>query len=79
MSPGDPTRRRATRLLAGLFGPKLTCRGASDLLLRRFDHGLRLLERAAFDRHLALCASCRAYVDSYRTTIELGRAAFRRQ
>lgn len=77
MSPGDATRSRATRLLAGLFGPKLTCREASDLLLRRFDRGLRLLERAAFDRHLALCASCSAYADSYRATIELSRAAFR--
>jgi hypothetical protein len=78
MSAGDPARRRATRLLLGLLGPKLTCRGASDLLVHHFDQGMRLFERAAFQSHLSLCASCRAYVDSYRTTIELGQAAFKR-
>ncbi len=78
MARGEAPRRWATSLLTGLLGPKLTCRGASDLLVHHFDHGLRLLERASFFSHLALCASCRAYVDSYRTTIELGRAAFKR-
>jgi len=27
------------------------------------------------ERHLAVCASCRAYLDSYEKTIALGRAA----
>jgi anti-sigma factor RsiW len=35
-------------------------------------------ERAhEFDRHLAVCPSCRAYLDSYRKTIALSRESFR--
>jgi anti-sigma factor RsiW len=28
-----------------------------------------------FERHLAACPDCRAYLESYRSAIELGRAA----
>jgi len=31
--------------------------------------------RAEFDRHLAVCASCVAYLASYRETIRMTRAA----
>jgi anti-sigma factor RsiW len=31
---------------------------------------------AAFERHLALCPSCAAYLASYRRTIELEKEAF---
>ena len=33
-------------------------------------------ERAEFDKHLAECPWCVAYLDSYRKTIELEQAAF---
>jgi predicted anti-sigma-YlaC factor YlaD len=34
------------------------------------------MRTAAFERHLSLCASCRAYVDSYRRTVMLGKDAY---
>lgn len=33
--------------------------------------------RAEFERHLARCRSCAAYLDGYRATIALARAAHR--
>jgi anti-sigma factor RsiW len=36
-------------------------------------------ERATFDKHLAECHSCVAYLDSYRKTILLEQAAFSSQ
>ena len=32
-------------------------------------------QRESFDRHLAACASCVAYLASYRTTITLAKAS----
>jgi sigma-70-like protein len=34
------------------------------------------LHRAQFDRHLSACPNCRAYLATYRATIELSRRAF---
>ena len=47
-----------------------------DFLWRYEEHDLSPAERRAFDRHLAVCPSCRAYLGSYRKTIALGRAAY---
>jgi hypothetical protein len=38
--------------------------------------GLLAEARAEFDRHLAECPWCVAYLDSYKKTIQLARAAF---
>jgi anti-sigma factor RsiW len=54
----------------------LTCRELIDFLWRYVEDDLTPAERKTFDRHLAMCRSCRAYLDSYRKTIELGRVAF---
>ena len=54
----------------------MTCRELADFLMDYLNEDLPDDVRAAFDRHLALCPNCVAYVKTYRTTIELGRRAF---
>lgn len=39
------------------------------------DDALPPARRAEFERHLAVCASCVAYLASYRETIRLAKAA----
>jgi hypothetical protein len=60
----------------GMFGPMLTCRELTDFLSRYVEGALTQEERKAFERHLSMCRPCRAYVESYRKTIELERSAF---
>ncbi len=63
------------RLLERVLGPMVTCRELVEFLWRYVEEDLSPGERRAFDRHLRLCASCRAYLDSYRKTVALGKAA----
>ena len=58
------------------MGPMLTCRELVDFLWRYVEDDLSPDERRTFDRHLSMCRGCRAYLESYRRTIELGHAAF---
>lgn len=52
------------------------CRDVINEFLMEFVDGqLPEAQRVRFEAHLALCRSCREYLDSYRTTIELARAA----
>lgn len=53
----------------------LTCKMLFDFLGDYVDGTLPGAQREEFERHLARCPSCVAYVDGYRKTIELGRAA----
>lgn len=55
--------------------PLLTCKQLIDFLDDYVDEALSQDERAEFDRHLALCAPCVAYLESYRETVRLGRSA----
>lgn len=64
------------RAVMGLMGPMLTCEELTDFLSRYVEDSLAPVERKAFDRHIAMCRSCRAYVDSYRRTIQLESEAF---
>ncbi len=57
--------------------PYITCRQLIDFLADYLDGGLTAGERHEFDRHLAVCPSCVNYLDSYKTTIQVGKAAFR--
>lgn len=43
------------------------------------DEELDAGTRADFDRHLLVCPSCRAYLASYRETIELARGVAERE
>lgn len=54
----------------------MTCREVADFLLDYVSDTLPADVRAAFERHLGVCPNCRAYLATYRATIELGRAAF---
>ena len=54
----------------------MTCREVAEFLMQYVDGELPAAERAAFDRHVAVCPDCQRYLASYRTTIEAERAAF---
>jgi anti-sigma factor RsiW len=54
----------------------MTCRELADFLMDYLDGSLPADVQSAFDRHLALCPNCVAYVKTYRTTIELSRCAY---
>jgi anti-sigma factor RsiW len=53
----------------------ITCRELIDFLADYTDGSLEPVERQAFDEHLAICPDCQEYVESYRWTIGLERAA----
>jgi anti-sigma factor RsiW len=59
-------------LRSRIFG--MTCRELADFLLAYLDGELNARERSRFDRHLFWCRPCRAYLDSYRTTVQLARS-----
>jgi predicted anti-sigma-YlaC factor YlaD len=53
-----------------------TCRELLEFLDEYRSGALDPMRRNAFDRHLAMCASCRNYLDSYQRTVEMERDAF---
>jgi len=53
----------------------MTCRELLDFLMSYVDDELPPDVRAEFDRHLAICESCVNYLDSYRATVTLEKAA----
>lgn len=54
----------------------LTCKDAIDLLCDYLETSLTPEVLAVLERHLADCAPCRAYLNTYRRTRELtGRVA----
>lgn len=54
----------------------MTCREFTAFIADFLDGGLPAAERQQFDRHLGRCANCARYLESYRTAITLGKAAF---
>ena len=53
-----------------------TCREVITFLDDYYAGELDSMRTNAFERHLALCPSCRNYLHSYRRTIEMEREAF---
>ena len=53
----------------------LNCRELIEFLSAYLDDELPGEERAAFERHLAVCPYCRDYLATYRQTIHLGKRA----
>ena len=56
--------------------PYVTCHELLDFLHLYLENELPEDRRSEFDRHLAVCEACRAYLRQYEETIRLGRAAF---
>jgi len=52
----------------------ITCRELIDFIADYVDGTLDAAARHDFERHLEVCSSCRAYLDSYRKTMALTRA-----
>jgi anti-sigma factor RsiW len=52
-----------------------TCREVVELLFDFLSSALPRDEAAAFERHLAECPDCLAYLKGYRDAIRLGKAA----
>jgi anti-sigma factor RsiW len=53
----------------------MNCREFTEFLHEYLFGDLPAGERAEFDKHLAECPWCVAYLDSYRKTIQLEKAA----
>jgi anti-sigma factor RsiW len=54
----------------------VTCREFTRFILDYLGGALPDSTRARFERHLARCPECRAYLSNYEATIALGRQAF---
>jgi anti-sigma factor RsiW len=54
----------------------MNCREFTEFLHQYLFDSLPPQERAEFDKHLAECPWCVAYLDSYRQTMQLERAAY---
>jgi anti-sigma factor RsiW len=54
----------------------MNCREFTEFLHEYLFGNLPAEERAEFEKHLAECPWCVAYLDSYRKTVELEQAAF---
>ena len=57
--------------------PFITCRELIDFLADYFDGALSEQQSSDFQRHLPLCASCRAYLATYEKTMRLEKHALR--
>ena len=53
----------------------ITCRELISFLIEYLEGSLSRSEHDRFETHLKVCASCRAYLHTYETTIRLERAA----
>lgn len=53
----------------------LTCRDVIDFLLHYVEDELPSQQRKAFDDHLALCAGCVRYLETYKQSIVLAKSA----
>lgn len=53
----------------------LTCRDVDEFLAAYLDQRLEGALRQRFERHLARCSNCVAYLDQYRETTRLVREA----
>lgn len=55
----------------------VTCKTFVEFLMDYLSGELDASQRDAFDRHVADCVACVAYLNTYCETIELEKAAFK--
>ncbi len=55
----------------------MTCRELAEFLSAYLAGELPPMQMVEFERHLAVCDDCVHYIDTYKMTIELGRAALK--
>jgi anti-sigma factor RsiW len=55
--------------------PYITCQELIDFIASYRDNELTPNQRAEFERHLSVCPSCVAYLETYEQTIALTQAA----
>jgi anti-sigma factor RsiW len=54
----------------------MTCQELVEFLFDYVNGDLPASVATSFQRHLEICADCRAYLSTYRQTIQLSKAAF---
>lgn len=54
----------------------VTCQEVLTFLWAYLSKELEPTKATEFDQHLKVCPSCVAYLDSYKSTIELSKGAF---
>jgi anti-sigma factor RsiW len=54
----------------------VSCREFADFIADYLSGELAAPIREQFDQHLSVCVNCVRYLDGYRATIALGKAAF---
>ena len=55
---------------------RMTCREFNDFVIDYVSCELTEEVRVEFERHLNACPNCVRYIETYKTTITLGRIAF---
>jgi anti-sigma factor RsiW len=58
-----------------LTSPSITCQQVIEFISKYRDHELTSPERTEFERHLAICPSCVAYLKTYEQTVLLAKAS----
>lgn len=59
------------------MNPFITCKELIDFLGDYLEGELAVDQRREFDRHLAVCPSCVHYVETYKSTVVMGKEAFK--
>lgn len=55
----------------------LTCRDVIEFVMAYLDGELSPDERRRFESHLHVCPSCVNYLNSYKVTVQLGKAVMK--
>lgn len=55
--------------------PSITCRQLIEFITDYLEGGLDEVQAEDFQRHLAVCPSCRAYLKTFQETLRAGKAA----
>jgi anti-sigma factor RsiW len=59
--------------------PYVTCEEVITFLLDYLAHELEPEEEASFERHLAICPSCVAYLETYQEAVRMSRETVLRE